>query len=187
MYDAAGRRRAPVTLPGFHEGRAPRNKGRRYPADPPTVEEIIAVMRAAGNHADGARLRALIVILWRAGLRIGEALALAETDLDAARGAVLVRSGKGGRRREVGMDGWAWEQLEPWQQFRARFPVGPFFCVVHGPTLGATGNRHPLADSFVTPPPQQEYGAGSRHTSSGTRTRSRWPTKASRWSSSSGS
>jgi hypothetical protein len=71
LYDAAGHRRSPVTMPGFHEGRAPRNKGRRYPADPPTVEEIIAVMRAAGDGADGARLRALIVILWRAGLRIG--------------------------------------------------------------------------------------------------------------------
>lgn len=67
LYDAAGRRRSPVTMPGFHEGRAPRNKGRRYPADPPTVEEVIAVMRAAGDGADGARLRALIVILWRPG------------------------------------------------------------------------------------------------------------------------
>jgi integrase len=95
LYDAAGHRRSPVTMPGFHEGRAPRNKGRRYPADPPTVEEIIAEMRAAGNGADGARLRALIVILWRAGLRIGEALALAETDMDARRGAVLIRRGKG--------------------------------------------------------------------------------------------
>jgi integrase len=93
LYDAAGHRRTPVTMPGFHEGRAPRNKGRRYPADPPTVEEIIAVMRAAGSGADGARLRALVVILWRTGLRIGEALGLAETDLDAPRGAVLVRSG----------------------------------------------------------------------------------------------
>ena len=45
LYDAAGHRRSPVTMPGFHEGRAPRNKGRRYPADLPTVEEIIAVMR----------------------------------------------------------------------------------------------------------------------------------------------
>jgi site-specific recombinase XerD len=44
------------------------------------------------------------VILWRAGLRIGEALTLAETDLDARRGAVLVRHGKGDKRREVGMD-----------------------------------------------------------------------------------
>jgi integrase len=123
LYDAAGHRRSPVTMPGFHEGRAPRNKGRRYPADPPTVEEIIAVMRAAGTAADGARLRALIVILWRAGLRIGEALDLAETDLDASRGAVLVRRGKGGGRREVGMDRCAWTQLEPWIAVRRQLPV----------------------------------------------------------------
>jgi integrase len=136
LLDAAGHRRQPVTLPGYHSGRPPRNKGRRYPADPPTVEEIIAVMRTAGAGADGVRLRALIVLLWRAGLRIGEALALAETDLDARRGAVLIRRGKGDKRREVGMDRWAWEQLEPWQQLRVRFPVGPLLCVIHGPTAG---------------------------------------------------
>jgi len=121
-----------VTVPGYHAGRPPRNKGRRYPADPPTVEEIIAVMRTAGAGADGVRLRALIVLLWRAGLRIGEALALAETDLDRRRGAVLIRHGKSDKRREVGMDSWAWEQLEPWQQLRVRFPVGPLLCVIHG-------------------------------------------------------
>lgn len=98
----------------FHEGRAPHNKGLRYPPDPRTVAEIISVMRAAGDDADGVRLRALIIVLWRAGLRISEALALAETDLDPVRGAVLVRQGKGGKRREVGKDRWAWEQLEPW-------------------------------------------------------------------------
>src|SRR6187455_791886 len=49
LLDAAGRRRSPATLPGFHAGRPPRNKGMRYPADPPTVEEIVAVMRAAGQ------------------------------------------------------------------------------------------------------------------------------------------
>jgi len=65
-------------------------------ADPPTVEEIIAVMRTAGDNDDGVRLRGLIVVLWRAGLRISEALALAESDLDANRGAILVRHGKGG-------------------------------------------------------------------------------------------
>jgi site-specific recombinase XerD len=102
LYDAAGHRRSPVTLPGFHEGRAPRNKGRRYPADPPTVEEIIAVMRAAGDGADGERLRALIVILRRAGLRIGEALDLAETDLDPSRRAAIVRHGKGPRLLVLG-------------------------------------------------------------------------------------
>jgi hypothetical protein len=42
LLDAAGHRRSPATLPGYHQGRAPRNKGLRYPADPPTIEEIMA-------------------------------------------------------------------------------------------------------------------------------------------------
>jgi site-specific recombinase XerD len=82
--------------------------GRRFPADPPRVEEIVAVMKVASESAYGVRLRALIVILWRAGLRISEALALAETDLESSRGSLLVRGGTGGKRREVGMDDWGW-------------------------------------------------------------------------------
>ena len=136
LLDAAGRRRSPATLPHFHAGRPPRNKGIRYPADPPTVEEIIAVMRAAGDAVHGRRLRGLIVVLRRAGLRIHEALALTEADLDPRHGSLLVRRGKGGRRREVGMDDWAWEQLAPWLQARVELPVGPLFCVVNGPTRG---------------------------------------------------
>ncbi len=53
VLDSAGRRRSPATLPGFHAGRSPRNKGMCYPADPPTVEEIIAVMRNAGDNRHG--------------------------------------------------------------------------------------------------------------------------------------
>lgn len=82
VLDSAGRRRSPATMPGYHAGRPPRNKGLRYPADPPTVQEIIAVMREAGTDRHGARLRALIIVLWRAGLRIQEALTLSERDLD---------------------------------------------------------------------------------------------------------
>src|SRR3954447_21322363 len=63
VLDSAGRRRSPATMPGYHVGRAPRNKGLRYPADPPTVQEIVAVMREAGSDRHGARLRALIVVL----------------------------------------------------------------------------------------------------------------------------
>jgi site-specific recombinase XerD len=136
LLDAAGCRRSPATLPGYRRGCVPRNKGRRYPADPPRVEEIIAVMRAAGPSEHGDRIRALVVILWRAGLRINEALSLAETDLEPRRGSVLVRYGKGGKRREVGMDEWAWEHIEPWQRVRVQLPVGPFFCVLDGATRG---------------------------------------------------
>jgi len=61
LLDRAGRRRSPATMPGFHAGRSPRNKGLRYPADPPKVEEIVAVMRTACNDAHGRCLRGLIV------------------------------------------------------------------------------------------------------------------------------
>ncbi len=96
MLDSAGRRRSPATLPGFHAGRAPRNKGMLYPADPPTVEEIVCVMRSASEDPHGWRLRAMIVMLWRGGLRVQEALALSEHDLDPRRGSVLVRRGRAG-------------------------------------------------------------------------------------------
>jgi site-specific recombinase XerD len=111
-------------------------KGLRYPADPPAVQEIIAVMREAGTDRHGARLCALIVVLWRSGLRIQEALTLSERDLDPQRGSLLVRNGKGGRRREIGMDAWGWEQLRPWLTARVELPVGPMFCVIDGPTRG---------------------------------------------------
>jgi hypothetical protein len=99
-------------------------QGLRNPPDPPTVEEIISVMRAVGDGPDGVRLRAVIVVLWRAGPRINEALALNETDLDPERESLLVRHGKGDKRREVGMDRWRWSHLTPWLELRTTLPVG---------------------------------------------------------------
>ena len=57
LLDAAGRRRSPDTLPTFHAGQSPRNKGMRYPADPPTTEEIVrlAARRRHGPRSPAAR------------------------------------------------------------------------------------------------------------------------------------
>jgi integrase len=127
-----GRRRFPAAVPGYLTGRPPWSKGRRYPVDSPRTEEVIAVMRCCGDGRHGDRARGLIVVLWRAGLRIQEALDLAELDLDPRRGSVLVRCGKGGRRREVGMDDWGFEQLEPWLRARETLP-------------GRVGERRPVS------------------------------------------
>ncbi len=54
--------RSPATLPGYHTGRPPGNKG-THPADSPTVEEIVAVMRHAADDRHGWRTRAVIVVL----------------------------------------------------------------------------------------------------------------------------
>lgn len=49
------------------------------------------------------RNRALIVVLYRGGLRLSEALALHPKDVDAKSGTVTVLRGKGDKRP----DGWA--------------------------------------------------------------------------------
>ena len=44
LLDRAGWRRSPATTSTFYQGVTPGNKGLRYPPDPRTVEEIIAVV-----------------------------------------------------------------------------------------------------------------------------------------------
>jgi integrase len=187
VLDAAGRRRSPATMPGYHAGRPPRNKGRLYLADPPTVEEIVAVMREASDDRHGYRLRAIIVVLWRGGLRVQEALTLGERDLDPRRGSLLVRNGKGGRRREIGMDAWGWEQLQPWLAARVELPVGR--CSASSPArpAGDPGRAPTCASNFAGSPPKRASGAASHRTSCATPTPSSSPARASRSTSSSAS
>jgi site-specific recombinase XerD len=150
LLDAAGRRRSAATMPGHRRGQAPRNKGMRYPADPPSVEEIVLVKRHAGDRPRGLRLRGLIVVMWRAGLPVSEALALTQSDLDQARGAILARHGKANTRREVGMDQEGSELLGPWLAYRVQIPVGALFYVIDGRTRG-----RPLTTTSVRQQPRR--------------------------------
>ena len=63
------------------------------------ADEVSAVIAAAPN----PRAKLLILLQWRAGLRVSEALALEPGDLslDADRPTLRVRSGKGGKARIV--------------------------------------------------------------------------------------
>jgi hypothetical protein len=54
LFDTAGRRRSPAAMPGHNAGRAPKNKGTVYPADPPTVDEVVGVMRQTRAAAAGS-------------------------------------------------------------------------------------------------------------------------------------
>jgi integrase len=180
LLDCIGRRRSPATLPGYHVGRPPRNRGLRYPADPPPVEEIIRVTRAAGDRPVADRLRGLIVVRWRSGLRISDALALAESDLDRGRGAILVRRGKGGKRREVGIDSCGWKQLDPGLQVRERLPVGTLFCIINGPSDGRPWTQDAVRVQLRRAAGQAAVRRRFARTSCGTLTRWRWLAKACR-------
>jgi integrase len=180
MVDVAGRRRSPVTLPGYHAARAPRNKGLRYPPDPPRVEEIVAVMCQAGDGAHGDRLRGLIVVRWRAGLRIAEALALGEADLDEHRGALLVRNGKGGQRREVGMDDWAGSTCELGSSGEPHSRSAGCSASSTARPADVRGRPERCAHNCAGSPFKQACGVASRRTSSATPTPSSWRARASR-------
>jgi site-specific recombinase XerD len=111
-------------------------------------------MRVVGDHPNGQRPPRPHRAAPRAGLRISEALALQESDLDRCRGAVFVRHGKGGKRREFGMDRWAWEQIEPWLEIRRELPIGAMLRVIHPPTAGrrweASAGRKQLHHAAVS-------------------------------------
>jgi hypothetical protein len=120
---------------------------------------------------EACRLRGLWSSSWRAGLRIQEALA--EADLDHRRGALLVRRGKGGRCREVGVDAWGWEELRPPLALRVPLPVGPRFCIITGPTRSRPWSSA-AARAYLRRTPRRPVSVGaSRHTISGTPTPSR--------------
>ncbi len=85
-----------ITQKGYHAGREPANKGRSYPVEVLTDDEVKALIRACSSRAPtGIRNRALIVVLYRGGLRLGEALALQAKDVDPDAGTLTVLHGKG--------------------------------------------------------------------------------------------
>lgn len=49
---------------------------------------------------------------------------------------MIIRCGKGGKRRLVVMDAWAWKAIEPWLDARLALRPGQIFCVLDGPTEG---------------------------------------------------
>ena len=140
LLDRRGHERPAVTLPGYRRGQHPPNYGLKLPAEVLTRAEVEALLDACPHRGPaGRRNRALIVVLWRGGLRMGEALALELRDVDKAAGTVTIRHGKGNRRRVVGLDPTAFAVLEQWLEVRSKLrppPGAPIFCTITHGNLG---------------------------------------------------
>lgn len=116
----------------------------RYPAEVLSTHEIRALLETCGTRTWTARRnRALIVVMYRAGLRLAEALALRPCDVDAQRGAIRVLHAKGGRARTVGIDPWGLGELVLWiDEHRALGRSGgdPLFC---------SGSGAPVTQAYI--------------------------------------
>lgn len=104
-----------------------------------TPDEVKALVYACSNRAPtGIRNRALITVMYRGGLRLGEALALRPKDVDPGRGTLTVLHGKGDRRRTVGLDPGAMALVVRWLERRKTLGVGsraPLLCTLDGRSL----------------------------------------------------
>jgi integrase len=129
-----------VTLPGYRAGERPPNYGRKFPAEVLTVDEISRLLAACPRRGpSGLRNRALIIVLWRGGLRCQEALDLELRDVDELAGTLTVRHGKGNRRRVVGLDPPAFAVLERWLGVRIKLGVprgSKIFCTITTGNIG---------------------------------------------------
>jgi site-specific recombinase XerD len=146
-YDRRGYYRSPVTLSSYRLGQPSPIKGRKFPPEPLTPDEVWRLVDACGRGLAGRRNRALIITMWRGGLRVSEALALAPKDVDLERGRIAVLHGKGDKSRVVGLDAGACALIERWTAERRALELGPrapLYCVISRPTAG-----QPLASSYV--------------------------------------
>jgi site-specific recombinase XerD len=124
----------------------PTTTPKRWPAEILSPEEVRGLIRACSAKAPtGIRNRALIALIYRSGLRLGEALALLPKDIDIDAGAVAVLHGKGDRRRTVGIDPGALALVEAWLAARKRLEIPrrrPIFCTLAGEGLDDSYVRH---------------------------------------------
>ncbi len=148
------------------------NPKNRRPVEVLTDPEVMRLMDACPRTSPGVRNRALIAMLYRSGLRLGEALALRPKDVDVATGAIRVLHGKGGRSRTCGVDGEAIDIVLEWMELRERWldenacPArSPIFCTRSGLPMAQAYFRRFLKQLARTAGiPKRVHAHGLRHT-----------------------
>jgi len=100
---------------------------------PVAASEALSLLETSSDRTStGRRNRALIALLWRAGLRPGEALSLTASDIDVDGRRVTVAD------RTVGLDDMAAREAAAWHERREELGLpgdGPFISTLRGKPL----------------------------------------------------
>ena len=135
--------------------RVPANKGRQLKQSVLTPTEFERILRLCSLRAPtGIRNRALLGVMYRGGLRIGEALALMPGDFDQASGELRINTTKrvriGGkvasveRPRTVALDSDFVAVLMRWIDRRRQLGINggkPIFCTLKGSPISTSYAR----------------------------------------------
>lgn len=118
----------------------PTNRGVKFPSEVLSVEEARRLVLApSGCAPTGVRNRGLLAVMYGAGLRLGEVLALRPSDVDVDAGSIRVLHGKGDRARTAGIDAGALVHVVRWLDARRGLGVRGrvLFCTLDGGPLQA--------------------------------------------------
>lgn len=99
----------------FDPPQPPTNAGIKRPVEILSATEVRALLYAPSSRAPtGLRNRALMAVMYGAGLRLAEALALKPSDINYDEGEVRVLCGKGQKDRNAGIDDGALGHVVRW-------------------------------------------------------------------------
>lgn len=118
--------------------RPPTHEGQKFPPEILSREEARALLYAPSSRAPtGRRNRALIAVMYGAGLRLAEALALKPSDVDLEAGSIRVLHGKGDQDRTAGIDDGTLLHVSRWIDTRKslRIPGRILMCTLGGGEL----------------------------------------------------
>lgn len=115
-------------------------KGRKFHIETYTKEEVMALVDGCNDGVSGLRNKVLIIVLYRCGLRISEALGIRSSDYNANEGTIRV-VGKGNKLRVVGVDSQTKLNLDLWISKRKEIGINgagnpPIFCGISKMNFG---------------------------------------------------
>ncbi len=112
--------------------------GRKFPAEVLSPDDVAAILSKCSMRAPtGIRNRALLMLLYRSGLRISEALALKPSDVNLKAHSIRVLHGKGDKATTRGFHPSATDALARWMDTRKKLGVrgSVLFCTLDGGSM----------------------------------------------------
>jgi integrase/recombinase XerD len=115
-------------------------KGQKFHIQIYSKEEVMALLGQCNNGLSGLRNKVLLIVLYRCGLRISEAIGIRSSDYNSSEGTIRI-IGKGNKMRVVGLDSQTKLNLDLWMSKRKEIGINgvgnpPIFCGISKMNFG---------------------------------------------------
>ena len=115
------------------------NKNKKFPPEFYTDDEFrLIINQCSMKCPTGIRNRAILTVLYRAGLRCNALIQIKPKDINPENGTIRILNDKGDKAHTVGMDPGAWPAVLHWAEKRRSIGLNghhSLFCTLRGESL----------------------------------------------------